>query len=173
MLLEGFQWNLMGMFRTQHSPSVVIFQGGLNPIWPPWQPSWKTYFKLKLRFYWRCFNETWWECSVPIPDQVLLFFKLILITKMAAMAAILKNLFQTLTQVPLGGFQRNLMEMFRTHPRSIVVIFKVSFKSNMATMAAILKNLFYSVTHLPFEGFQWNLIIGLSSHDTGNSKECF
>ena len=33
--------------------------------------------ELKLRNYWRDFNETWWQCSVPSPDQVLLFFKLI------------------------------------------------------------------------------------------------
>ena len=33
--------------------------------------------ELKIKNYWRDFNETWWECSVPNPDQVLLFFKFV------------------------------------------------------------------------------------------------
>ena len=33
------------------------------------------YIELKLKNYWRDFNETSQECSVDSPDQVLLFFK--------------------------------------------------------------------------------------------------
>ena len=78
---------------------------------------------------------------------------------MATVAAILKNLLHTLTQVPLEGFQRNLMGMFSTHVLLNAVPLHVGFSTKMVAMAAILKNLFHNLTQ-----FQRNLIRIFSTH---------
>ena len=83
---------------------------------------------------------------------------------MATMAAILKNLFYSVTHLPFEGFQWNLIGMFSTLPLLSVIICKLVFKTNMSAVAAILKNLFHTLTQVPPEGFQRNLMGMFSTH---------
>ena len=55
-----------------------VFQDGCHDGHIGFKTPWKTYFILLLKFYWRDFNENWWNCSVPIQTLVLLFCKLVL-----------------------------------------------------------------------------------------------
>jgi len=88
-------------------------------------------------------------------------------SKMAAIAAILKNTKRTSSQVPPVQFSRYSVEMTRYHSRQSVVIFRIVSKFNMAAIGRpfwdMLHNhhsyvnfMFWTSSQIPPGGFSWN-----------------